>query len=205
MSIGPDISEVLAELGSSVTVHPYIGAPIPAGFLDFEVFSQHSTIFTRMFVHAATTQYDTIIAPGDIVSWGGKYYICSNKKPVDFEDTTIEWEMLFFLCNVVGTLQRLSETPTYDTDYKRIQPWTAYATNIRATFVEKDLAYMQDNHENIAAVSNVSNVLYVSGVHDVKVGDRLNLAAGRQYQVITVDAFMIENVKVCTVKEDMRG
>ena len=205
MSIGPDIQEVLAELGTAITLHPYGGTPVPAGHIDFVVFTEHSTPFTRMFLHSATTQYDTIVNIGDVVSWGGNYYLTTNKKPVEFENEVIEYEMLFYFANVTGSFHRLSETPTYDADYKLINPWTPYAENVHVTLSENDIGKAVGTNEQISSLSSVSNFLYVSAVHDIKIGDRFILTAERQFQIETIDDLMYQGVNVCVVKEDLRG
>lgn len=205
MSIGPDIAEVLAELGTAVTLHPYGGTPVPAGHIDFVAFAEHSTPFTRMFFFSATTYYDTIINIGDVVSWGGKYYLTMNKKSVEFENEIIEQELIFYFANVTGSFHRLSETPTYDADYKRVNPWTAYAENVHVTLAENDIGKSAGTNEQISSLSNVTNFLYVSAVHDIKVGDRFILTPERHFQIVTIDDLMYQGTNVCVVTEDLRG
>ena len=129
----------------------------------------------------------------------------SNKIGSFFENTLIENAVLFYRCNVIGDFKAYVDNPEYDRDYERESPWRAIASDVRACFTEKKLSNDPEHNLEISSVSNLSNILYVSAVYDIKIGDRWILSSGRAFQVDSISRFEIDDVLVCQVSVDKRG
>jgi hypothetical protein len=205
MTIGSDVKEVMEELGTALTIYNRDGTTVTGEYVDFETYPKHSTLFTRMFMYSGAMAYDSVIEKGDIVSFSGFFFIVTNKVASFFENDSIENAVVFFRCNVIGDFKKYEDTPEYDANYDRIAGWALIAGSVKCCLVDKRLTTDPENHAEIATISSDVLILYVSAIHDIKVGDRLEISEEEIFQVDTVSKYEIDNVLVCQMSKDDRG
>lgn len=203
MTIAEDVAEVMDELGTVLTIHNSDGT-ITEEHVDFESFPDHSTLFTRMFIYSGTMASTSAIVMGDIVSFGTLFFIVTNKIGSNFENDLIENTVIFYRCNVIGSFKRYNDNPGYDADYERKPDWDVIKSDVRACLVEKKLTTELEDHLDVSAVSNETNVLYVSAVNEIKVGDRWELTAEERFRIDSISRYEIDNVFVCQISRDNR-
>ena len=102
MTIGPDIEEVLDEVGTKYTILRDSGN-ITGEYTYTKTNSQATKPFIREFFLEGTMQYDTYVGSGDIIEFTttGKRYLVSHITPTLFENTVIRYEVVLYLANVI--------------------------------------------------------------------------------------------------------
>ena len=207
-SIGNDVKEVLIELGtkfevysSGITSDPYV-----IGYLDYEGYPDQSTLFTRMFSLIATIAYDTTAEVGSIIRnvRQNTHHLVSNKVATLFEDEVIEHQLYLFLCNFVGSFSHFSDSPEYDEEYNRIEPWEPYLIDVRGCLVDATMITNVDISEQGFAVRDHKYICYVSDVFEVELADRLALATGQVFQINAISRYIIPGLKCLGLSEDKR-
>ena len=90
MSIGPDLKEVLSDVGTAYTIIRDSGN-ITGEFLDFETNAQVTKPFIKEFFLDAVLSYDTEAVVGDIIEFNvaGDRYLIMNKTPEMFENQVV--------------------------------------------------------------------------------------------------------------------
>ena len=207
MSIADDIAEVLNELGSPVEVHPpgpLIDDP-PIEMLDKEALLDQMSLFPRMHQVNGTLAANTTAMAGSTIKHGNLYYLVTCFAYTEFEGLPIEAGVILYLCAVRGAFSRHSDTPTYDAQYKRTEPWTPIVADIRVCLADKSLMTLTEEHKQHMLEQTYKYVCYVAdGVFDIKVGDRLTTTTGATYKVSNINAYLFPGVQVLGMVEDER-
>ena len=206
MPIGPDIADVLDELGTTFTIHYIDGSTASDGKLDYEAYPEHSSEFIRQFFYTITLPYNTIVVSGDIITFSGTFFLVTKITPALFEDSIVDYTAVLFRCNISGgVLKRFSDTPGFDSDYKRLPKWTDIYTNIRGLHTEARFGPGLDDFQDIMEVPVDKDLLYMTGYYSIKVGDRWWLSATEYYKVEQVSVRRLDNVNIIKLAVDTRS
>lgn len=204
MSIAGDITDVLKEVGTALTIHNPDGSTVTGWYVDPTAYPDQSTLFIRMFLKSGSLSADCPVVNGDVVEFGGTYYLITNYVPTMFENAVVENIAIFYRCNVFVTVETHSDSPGYDVNYDKLPEWTELGTSIPATLLEKQLTPLPEITENIYLTGSVTNILYISANYALKRGDRITTASGSVYMIETIGQYELDGILVCGVTEDHR-
>ncbi len=108
--IGPDIKDVLQELGTPFTIVKLDGSEITGEYLDYEMYYEQSTEFIRQFAYSGDFQYDSKVRGGDLIQFDNKNFLMMNVKKTLFENEPVDYSNFFILCNSVGRVSKAVKT-----------------------------------------------------------------------------------------------
>ena len=206
MTIGPDIEEVLRDVGSSFQIHPIGAAAVAGGFLDMESYFDHSTPFIRQYFFSIDLSYTTTVIPGNIISFAGRYYLVTQMTPSYFEDALIQYTSIVYRCNIfAGIFHRFDENPGRDGNYERLPNWTPIYSDVIGLHVEERFGSQLAEFEEVLKVPIKHDILYVSGDYDLKIGDRWMPKVGEQWEVQQIYFRQLDNVKIVHLAVDKRA
>lgn len=201
--IGPDIAEVLNELGTLINIIKHDGSATVQEYMDYEIKIEANSPFLTQFIIDVTLTHNTTVVPGDIIQIvdDSSYYILVVLNKTRFEDSVVTCEGVIYKCNMVGSFSRL--TTERDSTYELETTWTDYQTNEPVL-----LTGSIDNYDIIdrpyAQFAISQDNLHVSGDVAVQVGDRFTNAAGDAYEIKAVSLYRLNNVTMCRVVSDTR-
>jgi hypothetical protein len=171
MSIGPDITEVIQELGVPITVINQItGVETEGEKFDFDdSFFDSATELIRQFAHAGSLQHNTVAQAGDILDILNKQYLIITLEPTLFEGQVVTQDAFLYGCNVQGTFRRPSGTVRNSkqelVDGTTILKEAVYGCQYERSVEIKDI-------EEVFRIPNHSEILYTTAFQEVRVGDR---------------------------------
>jgi len=178
MTIGADISEVLNELGMTVTVY----RPNTTSFQEkIEISTPYriSQPFIREFLAEGGLRYNTQIRSGDLIraSQSGYTYLVMSLLPEGFEDQIIEWTAFLYKCNRKGIILKQIDTDDWDQNYQNTVTWEPVYEEIIPFLLYDKQAFdraitFQYNWEQFASLSNE---LYMSGWYDIPTLSRMRI------------------------------
>lgn len=201
--IGPDIAEVLNELGTLVNVIKHDGSATVQEYMDYEIKVGLNSPFLMQFLIDVTLTYDTTAVPGDIIQIvdDSSYYILVALNKTRFENYAVTCEGVVYKCNMTGSFSRL--TTERDSAYELETTWTPYQTNEPVLLSGSVSQYdMIDREYAQFAISQ--DVVHVSGDVAVQVGDRFTNAAGDAYEIKAASLYRLNNTSMCQVVPDTR-
>jgi len=206
VSIGPDVADVLDELGAAFTIHYVDGSTATGEKLDYDTFPEHSSEFIRMFFFAVTLIYNTIVVKGNIISLHGMYFLVTNLTPTLFEDAVVDNIAVLYRCNISGgIIQRFSDDPGFDADFKRVSNWADVYSNIYALQTEDRFDTSLDDFDDVMKVPAGTQILYLTGEYVLKVGDRWRVSATEYYKVETISVRRLDNINIVKLSVDTRA
>jgi hypothetical protein len=203
VAISDDIREVLEEVGTAITINSNSETPTTGWYVDFESYPDQSTLFVRMFLKMGSLAATCPAINGDIVAFGGTTYLITNHVPTMFENAVVENIVIFYRCNVLGTIENHSDTPAYDANYERTSEWVTVGTDIPICMVEKQLLPNPEISEDLYRTSSITNIVYLSDQYPVLRGDRITVN-GNPFLIETVGVYELDGILVCGVTEDHR-
>ena len=168
--IGEDIKDVLAELGTPITIYKLDGSIITGEYIDAENYYKHSTDFIRQNVWTCDLSYDSQIADGDIIDMDGRWVVVMNVKDTKFEQEKVINNAFLVETNCLGKFTR--QVTTRDTDtLEQTTVWEDVQIDVRGVQVEhiRNPSYEMTEEMKEAAVREL---LYVQKFDDIRVGDR---------------------------------
>lgn len=201
--IGPDISEVLNELGTRVHVIKHDGSEPIVEYIDYEVSIQANSPFLTQFMLDCTLTHNTQARPGDIIRFldnnQDHLLVVSNK--TRFENAPVTHEGILYRCNVKGTLK--TRTEVRDADYNLTTDWSGEVHDEPAllTGMVDNFGY---NQEVYGEFINEENNLHISNDTNVKIGDRFELDTGEKFKISMIAPRRLNNVSICRVTIDNR-
>jgi len=205
LSIGPDIKDVLDELGTTFVIHATDGSTTPGGKLDYDTYPEHSSEFIRQFFYTVTLSFTTIVAKGDIISFNGTYFLVTNLTPALFEDGIVDYTAVLFRCNILnGTIQRFDANPAFSADYTREPNWSDIYTGIHALLTEDRFGPRLEEFQDVLEVPIEKELLYISGEYDIKIGDRWRISATEYYKIEQISTRRLDNVNIMQLSSDTR-
>ena len=134
MTIGPDIKEVLSEVGTAFTIKRDSG-DITGEYLDFTPNTQVTKPFIREFFLEVMLSYDTELVAGDIVELNvpATPFMLMNFTPDMFENEVIKYDGVIYKCNVSGELLRFSGEANWpDSTYHKLEHLITVKSNCYA-------------------------------------------------------------------------
>lgn len=206
--IGIDIKDVLDELGTSLTIYKWPGPTTISEKIDHEFYPAHSSEFLREFFSTITLSYNTAVVPGDVIEAMGIFFICTANFPSYFEDSIVDWTATFYRCNCFGELQRYNQDGGWDADYKKIRNWLPVESeSIHALQYENKFDQKQFIEEDIIALAVEGNLLFLPSYVSPKKGDRwvTNTSdSSIYYRIASIDTLRMDNISICSLKDDER-
>jgi hypothetical protein len=209
MSIGPDIKEVLTEVGIKIVPISVLSGELTAEYIDIEPNSQVTKPFIREFFVEGTFPHDTAVIAGDIVRFDvtSQEFLVMNRTPAMFENQIIEYGAVLYKSNVSGSLWRSSgETRDAET-YQQRQNWVEVHGVCYGLLTEKLFGMGLEQDEELGQLGVQAEVIYIPSAYNAKVLDRYVVTSGENaeyYKIEIVEARKFDNVDVCHVVEDTR-
>lgn len=225
--IGDDIRDVLQELGTpfvlykkgtdvvlkntpqGATANLYLTAglqslEITGECLDYDFYVDQSTEFIRQFCYVGDFQYDSQVRNGDVINFGGKFFLIMNVRQTLFEKLVVDYSNFFIECNTFGKFSSL--TTVRGSNYKSTPIWTVIHDSVHGVQVERvgsDLNLTEKNMD----ISMNRFTLYTQDFPDVKVGDRWYPSVNDDslyFKIIEVNAHRFPNMLVCKIEAEAR-
>jgi len=203
MGIGPDIAEVLGELGTLVNIIKHDGSDATQEYIDYEVQIEANSPFLTQFMLDCTLVYNTAALPGDIIQFvdDGVYHLLSVAVKPRFEQDVVTVEGVLYRCNMTGLFTRRSESR--NDDYELVVSWEAIGTT-EPVLLTGLIDYYDIKDREYAQYSVPQDNLHVSGDMGVAVGDRFTNTAGEKYQIKAIAPYRLNNIDICRVVPDTR-
>ena len=210
MSIGPDIKEVLSEMGVRFTINRADGTVITGERLDYETNTQVTKPFIREFFVTAYVAYDSQVQAGDylVLQVDGRRFVVMNCTPEIFEDAPIKFDVVMYKCNHAVQIMRRSEATTWDTNYDRVQSWAQVHPAVWCLLTEAMFgsALMDAGRDlPLYEMGITKNQMFAPSYYDIKPLDRVIISPTEKYKVEFVEKRKFDNVSIIYLNEDERG
>lgn len=206
MSIGDDISEVLAEVASSIVILRDAGN-ITNEYADIELNTQVTKPFIISYFRQATFQYDSEAVAGDIIEFETTEdrYLVTALNSEEFENEIIAKQAVLYMCNVAGELQRPSGETWPAQTYHKEQSWETIKSGCNALLVNPEFRNKL-SEEEMAMISVEDDELYLSHSIGAAIGDRYVTVSGESeyYKVTVVNSYRHFGIDVCRLERDTR-
>jgi len=177
MAIGPDIKEVLSEIGGAVTI---LRSPtnVTGEYIRIVLNKQVTKPFIREFFTEAILSYDTGIVAGDEILFADSHvYLVMNKTAAILEGETYQWNSVLHKTNAVGRILRKPSTSTRSTRYQQTAAWSVTNTSCYALMTESLYGNEMDTDEDLANLGLMREDLYISSKHGILRNDRFDISA----------------------------
>jgi len=203
MSIGPDIKEVLAEVGVKYTILRDAGN-ISGEYLTYKQNAQVTKPFIREYFLEAALSYDTRVVAGDIIQFNATEdtYIIMNSTPALFENTVIKYESVLYKTNVLIDILRPTNVRDENT-YQMRTIWTPIKTRARALISVPMFGISLDTNEELGLIGIGNYELYVPTSYGAQVLDRIRVTSTEYYRVETVKRRRYKDVDVLDIGDDV--
>ena len=203
MSIGPDIKEVLAEVGVKYVVLRDSGN-LTGEYLTYKPNAQVTKPFIREYFLEASLSYDTNVVAGDIIQFSttSDTYIVMNRTPALFENTVIKYEIVLYKTNVLIDLLRPSVVRNAQT-YQMRTVWTPIKSQAKALISVPMFGIDLDTNEELGLIGIGNYELYVPSSYGAQVLDRVRISSSEFYRIETVKSRRYKDVDVLDIGEDV--
>jgi len=204
MSIGDDIRDTLVEVGAAYTIIRDAGN-VSGEYCDYSLTSQATKPITIESFRKAMVPYDTEIIVGDVLEFiTDERYLVMNHLPELFENEIIQYESIFYKCNISsGELLRPSGE-VWGSDYHKETQWEGIKDNCDAMQVAALYGNSLEDDEELALLQLRKDELYIAHSIGVQSMDRFQPVSGEYYQVSTVETRRFPGVDVAILEEDHR-
>lgn len=205
MTIGPDIKEVLSEVGTAFTIKRDSG-DITGEFLDFTPNTQVTKPFIREFFLEVMLSYDSDVIAGDLVELDvpAQKYIMMNLTPDMFENEVIKKDGVIYKCNVSGELLRFSGEADWSDSYRKQEHLQLVRADCYALLTSPEFGGELERDEPIGYLNMEVQELYLPSSVGIKEMDRYQPVSGEYYMVTAVKKRRYPNVDVALLSEDTR-
>jgi len=207
VTIGPDIAEILPEVGILVSIfHPATGVSI-SEYIDFDINRQVTKPFIREFFIESTFAYNTGAASGDVLTFSadGRKFLIMNLTGEMFENEIISYNAVMYKCNEVITVKRPAKTG-WSGSYQREITWTDIYTNIPVLLTERffgtNLKLLEP--KDLLEFDILDSQVYIPAYYGVKPLDRIWISGTEYYKVDFVEKRKFDAVYACGISEDTR-
>lgn len=208
MSIGPDLKEVLDEVGTAYTIYKPSGIIVEGEYLDADINRQVTKPFIREFFVEAFMPHDTQTVEGDLVEFNldGRRSLVMNLTPELFENEIIAYGAVLYKCNEKATIQRLDKAG-WDSGYKRERAWVDLFTDIDILLTERFFGTGMGviEPQDLLEYGIVDNQMYISSYYDVQPLDRIWISETEFFQVDFVERRKFNAVYSCALIGDTRA
>lgn len=206
MSIGPDLKEVLREVGTVFTIIREID--ITGEYLDYELNAQVTKPFIQEFFLEAVLNHETQAIVGDIIEFDvtGVRYLLMNKTPEMFENQVISYAVVLYKTNVKIDILRPSEQD-WDRSYsfQKTTLWPVEKSQIDVLLTSPLYGNSLETDLELGLIGVQKGEMYIPSSHGIKILDRIRLSNYEYFQVESVKKRRYSNVDVVDVGEDTRS
>ena len=205
MSIGPDIKEVIAELGDSFYVLQS-GSFVTGGKCFTEMNTQSSKPFVREHHLDAVFSYDSTLQSGDVIyiTVYGAVFLVMNMTPENFEDQKVENYSIIYKCNLNGNSKVLRPVET-KLGYRSVVSWQTVAENFYGLITNRIYGSEIDQESIVGQAEVWRLALYLPKTIDIQPLDRFVVSGITEYyKVETIESYYFPGVKVILLTEDTR-
>ncbi|MCE5226092.1 MAG: hypothetical protein LLG05_09585 [Porphyromonadaceae bacterium] len=206
--LGPDIKEVYDELGVDITIINRDN--ITEEKILYDINSQATKPFIREHHLDCTFHYLTNLNVGDVfqVTETELCYMVMNKTPELFENNTVEYNGIIYLCNIPTTAHILRPIEQRDlTSYDMINGWTVLE-NAPVYGVLSDRVFGSQIEEGQLIQGGQTQVwridCYLPKWYDVKPLDRLVISPTEYYKIESIQSYYYPGAIVALLTEDTR-
>ena len=203
--IGPDISEVINELGVLIEI-----LRIPTNISEkiiYDMNSQATKPFIREFHRDGSFSSDTKIETGDIlhVLKTEEYLMVMNKTPDMFEDEIVEYASVLYKTNLPSTAKiSRPSAAVRDADYNLTETWTDVVTRAYGVIADKLQGSNIDQEEPTGQIQIWAIEAFVPAAYGVKPLDRLYISATEYYKIEKVEKYRYPGIHALDLVEDTR-
>jgi hypothetical protein len=207
VSVGPDIKEVLSEIGSPFTI--IRESTISGEYLRHKPNKQAIKPFVLEYFLETEIAYDSAVLPGDIINITSLNadFLVIHKQGSDLEGEIYKYDCILYKSNVSGELQRPTVTEmsgeTYSQTYQEVTTWNTIKSSAYGLLTES-LFGNELNEQDFAQLSLVRDELYLPSSYGIQVNDRYSPKSGEYLKVTSVKRRTYSRVDVVTVEEDTR-
>ncbi len=204
MTIGPDIKEVLAEVGTAYTIIRTAGN-ITGEYLDYELNAQVTKPFIQEFFLDAVLSHDTVAVAGDVLEFNvvGSRYLLMNKTPESFEDAIISYAAVLYKSNVNVEFLRPSERDWHRHTFRRYTDWPSIGS-IDVLLTTPLFGNLLDTDEELGLLGLQNREMYVPSSLGVRALDRAWIDSSEYYRVESVKKRRYPGVDVLELGNDTR-
>jgi len=169
MTIGPDIKEVLAEVGVKYLVLRDSGN-VTGEYLTYKPNAQVTKPFIREYFLEAALSHDTKAVSGDIIQFviTEDCYIIMNSTPALFENAVIKYESVLYKTNVLIDVLRPSNVRDVNTLQMRTI-WTPIKTRAKALISVPMFGIDLDTNEELGLIGIGNYELYLPSSYGAQV------------------------------------
>jgi hypothetical protein len=205
MTIGPDIAEAIAEVGTSFSIKR-TGGDVDGGHLDFSPNTQVTKPFIREFFLEIMIPHTTTVEVGELILLDvpETIYMLANKTADMFENEVIKYDGVMYQCNVSGELLRPSGEADWDNEYERRETFIPIQTDCYALLTTPLHGGELDTDEPIGLIDIDRQELYIRSSHGIRELDRYQPSSGEYYMVTAVKKRRYPNIDVALLSEDTR-
>jgi len=208
MSIGPDLAEVLKEVGTSIKIYKPSGTEVLGEYLDFDINRQVTKPFIREFFVEASFSYVTQVVCGDVIEFltDGRKFLVMNLTAEFFENQIINNNAVLYKCNEVVTIKRPTKG-AWNADYERQISWLDVTVDVPILLTERffGTGLGAVSPQDFMEYDILDNQIYISGYYGVKPLDRVWLSNTEFFQVDFVEKRKFDGVWSCVLSGDTRG
>jgi|GEM_PF-968597 len=204
MSIGPDIKEVLKEVGTAYTIIRS-GGNVTGESLDYELNVQVTKPFIQEFFLDAVLSYDTEAITGDVLEFNisGSRYLVMNKTPEAFENAVISYAVVLYKSNVNIEALRPSESDWHRHTFQKVTIWTSIGST-DALLTTPLFGNVLDTDEEIGMIGLQNREMYVPSSLGIRELDRIWIDSSEYYLVESVKKRRYPGVDVLELGNDTR-
>lgn len=205
MTIGPDIDEVLQEVGAAYTILRDSGN-ITGEYTYALGNSQVTKPFIREFFIEAWLPYNTQAVGGDYIriDLTGDVFMVMNKTPQIFENSVIKYDVVLYKCNVVIDVIRPIESDDWDSNYQKLTTWRMIAGQQYGLLTTPLYGHDLATDEELGYLGLEVHELYLPVSLGVQTLDRIRLTSQEFFRVETIKPRRYQGVNVFEVGEDTR-
>lgn len=203
--IGPDISEVINELGVAVEI---LRTPTNiAEKIIYDMNSQATKPFIREFHRDGSFSSDTKIESGDIlhVLKTEEHLMVMNKTPDMFENEIVEYASVLYKTNFPSTAKIATPGPQVrGADYNLTESWIDTVAKAYGVIADKLQGSNIDQEEPTGQIQIWAIEAFVPASYDVKPLDRLYISATEYYKIEKVEKYRYPGILALDLVEDTR-
>jgi len=200
--LGPDIAEVIEELGSTFTI-------VRTGLTEKVLSNLRELARDPAFQERhfdAVLSYNTAINSGDIIQSGGENFIVMDKSTDDFEDSVVKCNAVLYKCNLPSTTKILIPTETTnETTFAVTVSWSIRLGTVYGLLFPGARGAVL-NQENITGKELTYKLMcFVPDFYGVERYDRFYLSASEFYRVEDIEKHQYAGIHVLSLVEDERA
>ena len=200
--IGPDIAEVLDELGTLVTI---LRSPSNVTErITYDVNGQASNPFMREHSLAFSANYETVIQSGDLLQFEDLTYLVCNKTPDMFENDIVEYAGVMLKCNVGPfSIVYLTTTPNSDT-FVLTSTWTVRKASCYGLIYRSSRSAVLNDEATLGKDTTFLLECFVPASYGAQKQDRVYISSTEYYRIQDIEKYAYPGIHILQLVEDDR-